>query len=651
MVTFSPRVIQYGRDDPLPERRLLHAGPLSAVLESGTLRSIKVGGTEIIRGIYSTVRDRNWGTVEPQLRAYEVVEQDGTFDVRFTAEHESSDVDFAWDGRIIGMSDGVIRFTMNGQARRDFLRNRIGFCVLHSMDLAGVPLEVKTPEGTVSGHFPTRISPHQPFHDIVSMRYQVSEGNVEIEFEGDLFEMEDQRNWTDASYKTFCTPLRLPFPVKIRRGERVAQSVTVRVMGAPSPLSVEKSRASRADVSVGSGAIGCLPPIGLILPSEEAPPGDVDLERLRGLRLAHVHLDLDLKVAGWEQVLREAAKQASAIGAPLELEIVTGDEGEGVEALVEVLARHSIPTARLFLFPTSGFTTTRRVMARGREAIKSAGIGVPAGGGSRAYFAEFNRADLPVDLMEIATYPINPQVHTFDNTSMVENMAAQAATVETARAILGQAPSGCPLSVGPITLKSRFNPVASGPEPEPGPGELPDSVDVRQMSLFAAGWTVGSIHHLAAAGVSSLTYYETTGWRGVMERANAPLRQGFPSRPGMLFPLYHVFADVGEFAGTSVLPVRVGNPLALEALALRADHRFLLLIANLTNEHQSVSVELPRLASARMRVLDETTADIALLDGNAFRREVHVERKGPLRELAAPLRPFAVAHIEGMMHD
>ena len=35
---------------------------------------------------------------------------------------------------------------------------------------------------------------------------------LELLFEGDLFEMEDQRNWTDASFKTYCTPAgaRLP---------------------------------------------------------------------------------------------------------------------------------------------------------------------------------------------------------------------------------------------------------------------------------------------------------------------------------------------------------------------------------------------------------------------------------------------------------
>ena len=51
-----------------------------------------------------------------------------------------------------------------------------------------------------------------------------SGGEVTISFTGDLFEMEDQRNWTDASYKTYSTPLRIPYPAPIaQRRTRAAE--------------------------------------------------------------------------------------------------------------------------------------------------------------------------------------------------------------------------------------------------------------------------------------------------------------------------------------------------------------------------------------------------------------------------------------------
>ncbi len=46
---------------------------------------------------------------------------------------------------------------------------------------------------------------------------------VTCRMEGDTFEMEDQRNWTDASYKTYVRPLALPWPYTLAAGERLSQ--------------------------------------------------------------------------------------------------------------------------------------------------------------------------------------------------------------------------------------------------------------------------------------------------------------------------------------------------------------------------------------------------------------------------------------------
>ena len=110
----------------------------------------------------------------------------------------------------------------------------------------------------------------------------------------------------------------------------------------------------------------------------------------------------------------------------------------------------------------------------------------------------------------------------------METLEAQAVTVESARQFAG----GLPIAVTPVTLLARFNPNATGPEPEPAPGELPAQVDVRQMSLFGANWTLGSIKYLSESGASSVTYYETTGWRGVMETTSgSPLPREIPLSP------------------------------------------------------------------------------------------------------------------------
>src|SRR5207244_12818066 len=136
-------------------------------------------------------------------------------------------------------------------------------------------------------------------------------------------------------------------------------------------------------------------------------------------------------------------------------------------------------------------------------------------------------------------YPLNATVHADDDTSVVETAAIHAETVRSARAFSGE----LPIAVTPVTFNQRFNPVATGPGPEPAPGELPSQVDPRQPSLLGAAWTLASAKHLAEAGAASLTYFETVGWRGVVEAdEGSPVPDRFRSLPGMAFPLFHVLA-------------------------------------------------------------------------------------------------------------
>ena len=97
-------------------------------------------------------------------------------------------------------------------------------------------------------------------------------------------------------------------------------------------------------------------------------------------------------------------------------------------------------------------------------------------------------------------------------------------------------------------------------------------MDVRQGSLYGLAWTLGSLKYLAESGVHSITYYETTGWRGVMEQENgAALPHKFFSSASGVYPVYHLFADIAEFAGGWIWPVQSSQPLCLEGLLLEKD--------------------------------------------------------------------------------
>ncbi len=67
---------------------------------------------------------------------------------------------------------------------------------------------------------PDLIDPWQPFKDMRAITHTVRPGlTAECRMEGDTFEMEDQRNWSDASYKTYVRPLALPWPYVLPCGQ------------------------------------------------------------------------------------------------------------------------------------------------------------------------------------------------------------------------------------------------------------------------------------------------------------------------------------------------------------------------------------------------------------------------------------------------
>jgi hypothetical protein len=635
--------LYYGRDEPLPERVVLRAGPLSLIYQHGDLRYVKLGDREILRRVYVAVRDRNWGTVPLQLSRVQMEVSDDGFRISYDAQHQQGSIDFLWRGRIVGDSQGTITFTMDGVARSTFLRNRIGFCVLHPMQAcAGRPCVVEHSNGTVErGVFPTYISPHQPFVDVRAISHEVVPGvQAEVRCEGDVFEMEDQRNWTDASFKTYGTPLALPFPVRVEAGTRISQSVTLTLKGrVPKPQITPG--AERATFTVGQAPRQRLPRIGLGVASHGERLTEAEVTRLRALHLSHLRVDLHLSQPDYEPALRQAAAEARALGVSLEIALFLSDASE-LETLAAALERIKPAVCTWLVFGRQGQRTSAAWIRLAREHLADHDPTARIGGGTNGTFTELNRSRPPARMLDLVSYSLNPQVHAFDNASLVETLETQAVTVKSARQFVG----GVPLALSPITLKPRFNPSVSDAHPEAPRGDLPPPVDVRQMSLFGAGWTTGSLKYVSESEVYSATYYETTGWRGVMEmEAGCPLPEAFPSLPGSVFPLYHVLADVGAFAGGRVVPTASSNPLKVDGLAVRKGGRTRVLLANMSPAPQQVAVENVS-HPARVAYLDETTVEEAMRSPERFRA-----REGeplPISEGALELNllPYAVARID-----
>jgi D-apionolactonase len=615
MTTPDLNRLLHGDDAALPEQKPLSAGPLTLIFEAGDLRYIALGRRELVRRIYGAVRDRHWGTVPGRLTDLVLWTGNDQFRVSYTSEHREGDVDFAWRADLEGRPDGTITFGFAGEARSTFARNRIGLCVLHPMhECAGLAATVRRSDGTqVEARFPELVASEQPVEELSgfgSVTYEAARDvRVQIAFEGEVFETEDQRNWIDASFKTYGTPLSLPRPVTIAKGTRVEQRVTVRLRG------VEKASSGAAvRTSTPRGpdhGDDRMPAIGLGADGID-PHAAGTMELLRALHPAHLRVELPLDSSEWETSLARATEAQRLTDCALEIALAVGAaSGPALESLAIRLG-NGVRVARILVFAADAPTTTPEVLALVREHLRRAGsASYPIGAGSRRDLYEFHLHPPPAT--DLVCWSINPHVHASDLTSIAETPPAAAQQVRTMRRRHPEASA----IVTPVTLAPR--PRLSAPPPA--------DVHPLHRSLFGAAWTLAIAAHLARAGAASVTFFERLRELGLLQRG--------------VFPLYHVVADVCECAGGTVL-AGDDDEANTATLLVRRDSGAVWLAANLSRDRRIVRVP-ENFMAASMRVLDRETAVRAAADPLGFR----TARCPAAGARAIELGPFATARADG----
>ncbi|RUZ79481.1 hypothetical protein EN947_20900, partial [Mesorhizobium sp. M7A.F.Ca.US.003.02.2.1] len=263
----------------------LSAGALSADFVNGNLRTIRHGGTEVLRAIAYIVRDRDWGTYEPNLTDLIIEQGANTFSVSYSAGCLAPDgSQLGFRATIKGSADGRLVFDVRALPESDFETNRCGFCILHPIArLAGSPVTVEHTDGNVvATKLPELIDPWQPFKDIRAISHQVRPGvTAECRMEGDTFEMEDQRNWSDASYKTYVRPLVLPWPYVLPAGQPLRQTISLRIAGdGKAPAAAVASEPVRVKLAEAGAR---LPDIGVIIYPEDVETALANLSTLAEL--------------------------------------------------------------------------------------------------------------------------------------------------------------------------------------------------------------------------------------------------------------------------------------------------------------------------------------------------------------------------------
>jgi hypothetical protein len=590
-----PELGWYSEEEP-GTVSFLRAGPLDLTLEGADLRWIGIGRDELVRRVGVAVRDESWGTIPPEISEVSLERHQRSFTLRFRASHRSAGLHFDWDGEVSGEDDGTIRYSLDGVCCSDFRYNRIGLIVLHPLTLAGARYTARNGDAEVQGELPRTIGPqriesgtiHPLFPSFDSLVLDGPTGRLSLEFEGDLYETEDQRNWTDGSFKTYSTPLNLGWPHEAVAGQRIAQRLNVRfdpVQGRT--VRVRRAIARGVEVTLGRDTGRPLPTIGLGLSSDGEELG-LDAERVRSTRPAHVRVDLDGASASWPDQLARAKREADSLGARLEAAVLCDDD----LALIDELGL--LPPGflrRVIVLTAGGLLPDSKDLDRVRERLPD---GIEVSAGTDGHFADLNRASHPPSGADSLCYPISPQAHASDNASIVETLEAQADTVKTAGL------HGLPVVVSPVTLRPRVALRAAGGVPR-------TPIDARQHSSFCAAWTVASIKRLSEAGATSLTYFETVGPRGVVPRS------------GRDAPVASALTELAALRHATVVASYSDAPLAIQTLALSFEKGIVLFVMNLSRAPRQAVVgspgQLVELAPYEIRRLELASAETATETG------------------------------------
>ncbi len=582
------------------------AGAFHAMFDGLGLRGWCLDGVELIKAAALVARDEDWGTYAPRIQRAHQHGATGAFDFR------SGEV--LWHTELSLQDDGW-SLACHVLASSPVATNRTGLVLLHPLSCIGQHVEVEHVDGNVSSMvFPTLIAPTQPAMNIRALSYAPADGLwLELRFEGDTFEMEDQRNWLDDSFKTYCRPHALPKPYTLIPGTPVEQRITARVQRRP--VQVQVAHPTRG--------LTRMPEIGLGVPLDTPVASASQVQLLEHLAPAFLLLEHQLGDAG--DTSTAWAETARAIGAATALDVWARDDdstpdGATLKALEPAWVTVDAPTPE----------ARDRLCLSLAASMPVAEVGV----GTRAFFMELNR-DRPTAAGAFVRWTMTPSVHATDDHTLMDNNRTASWSVRSASAFSNDRP----LVIGPQTLRMRFNPEAIT---EDG-SAASDARDPRQQALFAAAWTIAHVTELLSEQVDRVALHAPFGAAGLLHEPPTPLPLWFdasrtPESDLLVYPVFLAVEALSASSGRRAQHLHAAHPQTastpITGVRLEGDGpRYL--IANTSSVPAPMPPEVEA-CDCVWAVLDASSMMAACTSPRSFWREVP---RTAIRELGG----FAVA--------
>ncbi len=465
----------------------------SFFFSNGDLRKINIQGKEIIQRVYFAVRDKEWLNIEPVIKDFESKISETTITYSYNLLFQKEQIDFITQLTIMIEGNKLIIEAI-GKASSYFMKNRIGLCMHLPSSLKGTPCSVShTDLSSSSIILPLRVSPYQPIKKISQIKLQLDRFTTEIDFEGDIFEMEDQRNWTDASYKIYSTPLELPFPVEVKKGDIFHQKISVIFL----PDTHFEDYSDNENQST-EQQIFPSPLLGTMIPDNLSADIMNHILENSSFPFSFLRIDFRLYDDHWEEKAENSILFARKMNIPVYAMLHFSKQYNREMEIFRSFCQHyslSRLIQSIALLSSEEFVPTDNDLRYLVPTLRTFFPYIRIGAGTDANFAQLNRNFPSFQELDFTCYSIQPQEHASDKLSITENIMGQYDTVKTAQT-LG---NGKPVHITALSLFRRFNANIEKIAPN---NHVTDYTHAGNN--FETAWFVGALYELIAAGAEAI---------------------------------------------------------------------------------------------------------------------------------------------------
>jgi hypothetical protein len=571
MNTFKYLPLGYKKDDGF---KTYHLDNISILRDDIYIRSIKYFDIEIIKLISFLIRDKNWNNYIPKKLNQKILINKKTINFKFDLEFSDKYQKLITTNSYIIKSNSII-IKSKGRFLTDFETNRAGFNILLPLkNVVGEKIRVTDSNSNILiSKFPVTILPDQPFINMSAIDYSMKNMiKLNFKFQGIKFEMEDQRNWGDASFKIYSGSLLDPFPYLIKKNTNFFQQIEINFKHIKSLKNLKNIKSANIKIQKKLNIVA--PKIGI-----KFEDSNYKILYKNDLNFDFVLKEFDLTKSNFN--VFDFKKINININLFAIFLIDHNDLIDNViNKIINILKKIDCEVSYIFICPKTylnsyqptGIWPNVPLLSEYNKKIKKKLKNIKIASGMVTNFTELNRKR-PVGNYDIISFSFTPIVHDASDHGILETPE----TIDHIFKTLKKINSQCDIHIGPISLGMHHNPYGKKLIKNSKKTRIEmTNQDLRHDSLFSIVWSVGMYQELSKHNIKLLTFNNLFGHHGIYEK-------NFNKRP-----LYIFNKVITNFAEKKLCVLSYN--INFYSICILEENKYKILISNKTRKIKNVTM-------------------------------------------------------------